>query len=137
VKYTKSTRYAIYAAVAMAVSDGPVSVADVAARYRIPEGALARVLQMLVRVGIARGQRGVGGGYHLAKKPSEISVLDVISVFDPPRSEGHCLLTEGPSTVCRDSPDCRIRRLFDEVDELARCTFASVTLETLAGPRAT
>jgi hypothetical protein len=29
----------------------------------------------------------------------------------------------------------RLRKLLDEVDETARCTYASVTLETLVGNR--
>ena len=54
-----------------------------------------------------------------------------IAVFDPPRREGHCLLDDLGAPDCTDTPDCRLRMLFDEVDEMARCTFASVTLETL------
>ena len=42
---TKSTRYALYAAAEMAMADeGLVTVAAVAKRYAIPEGALAKVL---------------------------------------------------------------------------------------------
>ncbi len=133
--YSKSTRYALYAALEMAQSEEPVTVAAVAAKYGIPQGALAKVLQQLVRAGIARGVRGVGGGYLLARPPSEITVLDVISVHDPVRRAGHCLLRDDGSDSCGEQPACRIRRLFDEVLELVSCTFASVTLETLAAPR--
>lgn len=124
--FSKSARYALYAALEMARSDGPVTVGSVATRYRIPEGALAKVLQNLVRAGIAQGVRGIGGGYLLAKSASEVSVLDVLEVFDPPRSG--CLLS---SDHCSGEIECRLRCLFDEVDEMARCTFASVTLDTL------
>ena len=117
-RYSKSTLYALCAAMDMArADDGPVTVADVAGRYDIPPGALAKVFRDLVRAGIAVGVRGVGGGYRLARPPDELTVLDVISLFDNP-----------PDGV----PDGPLRRLFDEVDETARCTFASVTLETLA-----
>jgi len=133
VKYSKSTRYALYAAMEMASADGdePVTVAGVSERYRIPPGALAKVFRDLVRAGLAVGARGVGGGYRLARPAGDVTVLDVIAVFDPPRREGHCLLDDIGTADCTDSPDCRLRRLFDEVDEMARCTFASVTLETL------
>jgi len=62
-------------------------------------------------------------------------VLDVMNVFEPARSPGHCLLAELPS-ACDRTHACKLRRLFDEVDEVARNTFASITLETLAGRRA-
>lgn len=129
----KSARYALYAALEMAqAAGGPrlVTVGDVARRYSIPEGALARVFQQLVRAGIAAGTRGVGGGYRLARPPSKLTVLDVIEVFDPPRRPGHCVLA-GEKGGCGASSTCRLKRLFDEVDETVRSTYASVTLATL------
>ncbi|MFQ5507026.1 MAG: RrF2 family transcriptional regulator [Planctomycetota bacterium] len=131
-RLSKTARYALYAAMEMVGSQGrPVTVSQVAERYRISEGALAKAFQQLVRFGLALGTRGIGGGYRLAKEPAEITVLDVIEVFDPPRRAGHCLLTDGSAGDCSLLPDCRLRRLFDEVDEVARCTLASVSLETL------
>ena len=136
----KSTRYALYAAMEMAAAAGTapggngrtVTVSEVATRYRIPEGALAKVFQQLVRAGVAVGTRGAGGGYRLARSPSELTVLDVVRVFEPPRTLGRCLLGDG-SGDCDVYAACRLRRLFDEVEGLARNTFASVSLETLVG----
>lgn len=113
----------------------PVTVGQVAERYRIPEGALAKVLQQLVRSGIALGTRGIGGGYRLARPPSQVKVQEVIEALEGQRTEGQCLLAERTHKICAEDPPCRLRRLFDEVDELVRCTFESVSLETLArGP---
>jgi Rrf2 family protein len=128
----KSARYALYAALEMALAESrPVTVAGVASGYGIPPTALAKVLQQLVRSGIAVGSRGVGGGYRLARPATKVSVLDVISTFDPPRAAGQCVaLDAGAQCARRDA--CSVRGLFDEVDELVRCTFASVTIETLA-----
>ena len=128
----KSTRYALYASMEMALAEGdePVTVAQVAERYAIPESALAKVFQQLVRAGVAGGTRGVGGGYRLSKPPSAITVLDVIRVFEPTREHGECLLADAGAD-CGRHERCRLARLFDEVDLLARNTFASVTLETL------
>ena len=135
-KLNKSTRYALYAALEMAQADeAQVTVAQVAERYRVPEAALAKVFQRLVRSGLATGTRGVGGGYKLSKDPSEITVLDVVSVFEPPRPPRQCLVQDDPEMPCAGFPTCRLKRLFDEVDENARSTFASVTLDTLAGRR--
>lgn len=131
-KLTKSTHYALYAAMEMAMApDALVTVAQVAQKYGIPEGALAKVLQQLVRSGIALGTRGIGGGYRLARPRSEITVLDVMRVFDAPRRAGQCLLADGPDQTCERTPTCKLGQLFDEVEELSRCTFQSVTLETL------
>lgn len=127
----KSTRYALYATMELARSeDRTVTVGEVASRYTVPEGVLAKVFQHLVRAGLAVGTRGIGGGYKLSRPPAAITVLDVVRAFEPPRSPGGCLLA-GEDEACGQRTLCRLGRLFDEVDEIAQNTFASVSLETL------
>jgi Rrf2 family protein len=135
--FNKSTRYALYASLEMAQAGatGHVTVGQVAGRYRIPGTALAKVFQRLVRSGLAAGTRGVGGGYRLVKDPSEITVLDVVSIFEAPRPSGHCLAQDRSGAPCQDFTACRLRKLFDEVDDGVRSTFASITLDTLVGRR--
>lgn len=131
----KSTRYALHAAMEMAMSvDRPITAGQIAERYGIPENVLAKVLQQLVRVGVARGARGVGGGYRLARCPEDVSVQEIIDVFEPMPPPDTCMLRELPGEKCPDArtPSCRLMGLFQEVDETARSTFASVSLATLA-----
>ncbi len=125
-----SARYALYAVLEMSVAgDEPVTVSGMAERHGMSRTALAKVLQQLVRAGLAVGARGVGGGYRLARPASSLTVLDVISVFERSRVPGQALLGGRPGS---GPVDGALRRLFDEVDELVRGTFASVTIETLA-----
>lgn len=129
---SKSTRYALYAAAEMALAGGmPVTVAAAAVRYGVPEGALAKVFQQLVRAGLAVGTRGIGGGYRLARPASRITVLEVMRVFERVRPAESCLLQDRPGEVCPSRSGCHVHWLFEEVDELVRCTYESVTLETL------
>ena len=132
--HAKSTRYALYAAVEMASAppDTFVTAAEVAERYRIPATVLAKVFQQLVRADIAVGTRGSGGGYQLAQDASQVTMLDVIQVFEPIPTEGACILQDLDGHVCPTAGTCRIRRVFDEVQEQVRSTYASITLETLA-----
>ena len=132
----KSTRYALYAAMEMALAkDRQVTATRVAGRYGIPVAVLAKVFQQLVRAGLAIGTRGTRGGYRLARPPSRLTVLDVVEAFQPPRPPGQCLLVDDEDQRCAHPGACNLRRLFDEIEEQVRCTFASVTLETLAGGR--
>lgn len=108
----------------------PVTVGQVAGPHNIPPTALAKVLQQLVRAGLAEGARGIGGGYRLARPRSEITVLDVVSVFESLRPPGHGLHA-GPDRDTRPPHTATLQRLFDEVDEGTRATLASVTLDTL------
>jgi Rrf2 family protein len=133
--FRKSTRYALYAAMEMARApgDAPVTAGQVAERYRIPGTVLAKVFQQLVRAGIAVGTRGTRGGYRLARPAAKVTVLDVIEAFEPVRPSEECLLADHNEPSCSEHQLCRLRRLFDEVDDTARCTYASVSLDTLVG----
>jgi len=130
VKLNRSTHYALAAALEMAAADDqPVSVQFVAGRNGIPETALAKVVQQLVRAGVAQGTRGAGGGYRLTKPPSRISLLEVIQAFEHGESQA-------PREIRGWWAGSRLGPLFVEIDELVRGTFESITLETLArGPR--
>jgi Rrf2 family protein len=110
--------------------DRPVTVGEVAGPHQIPPTALAKVFQALVRAGLAAGTRGIGGGYRLARPRSAITVLDVVSVFEPLRAPGDDLLQARRDGVAPPHTSA-LRSLFDEVDEGTRATLASVTLDTL------
>lgn len=134
---TKSSQYALYAAAEMALAgDAPTTVSAVASRYRIPEGALAKVFQHMVRAGLATGTRGIGGGYRLARPARKITVLDVLHVFERRRTPGVCTLHDRPGEPCPSASACSVQWLFHEVDELVQSTYESVTLETLVRRRA-
>ena len=135
--YQRSTRYALYAAVEMASAPGgeAVTAAQVAERYRLPPTVVAKVLQRLVKAGIATGTRGVAGGYRLARPAGEIPLLEIVEVYEGPKPGSVCMLGECGEGQCGQFAECRLRQLFEEIDQQARATFASVTLETLVAPR--
>ena len=135
--FRKGTRYALYAAMEMARStEGtPVTAAQVAGRYDIPSTVLAKTFQQLVRAGLAAGTRGFRGGYALTRPAAKVTVLEVIEAFEPVGSLQQCLLVGRGDPQCTEFDLCPVCRLLDEVDEMARCTYASVTLDTLVGTR--
>jgi Rrf2 family protein len=136
-KLSKSARYALLAAAEMARSrnDDPVTVGLVAKRHTIPENALAKVFQRLVRSGLAVGTRGVHGGYRLARRPSEITVLDVMNAFEPTFETGVLLAPRVPGGSAAPVVD-RLDMIVDRVDEHRRSIFASVTLDMLVAETA-
>lgn len=61
-KWNKSTRLAIYAAMEIArAGDNLVTVVEVANKYQISSNHLAKVFQTLARAGLVEAVRGVGG----------------------------------------------------------------------------
>jgi Rrf2 family protein len=72
------------AELAAAAGEGPVKGERVAQAQEIPLKFLENILLDLKHAGLVQSQRGVEGGYWLAKAPEEISVADVIRAVEGP-----------------------------------------------------
>jgi Rrf2 family protein len=131
VRVSATGRRALAVALDLALAEGrPVPAEEAARRRGIPAPALAKVLQRLVRAGVAVGHRGAGGGYRLARDPARVTVLEILSAFERPA--GPRGVPSPDPAAPADPVEERLRALFEEVDETERCTLASVTLATLA-----
>ena len=129
---SKTARYALHAALEMALAgDKPVTVAGVAGALGLPQTALAKVFQQLVRSGLAVGTRGIGGGYRLARPPRQVSVLDVLQAFEPPHPPGRCLLLDRGDGACPRTGSCGLQQLFDEAARDRHATGWSTALDKL------
>ena len=102
-----STRgdYAARALLSLALHglDRPTSVKEIAERTALPQPYLEQILLALKGAGLVRSKRGVGGGYVLARPPTEITLAQILSAVDGPLAtpvdehdhcEGHCVLQE-------------------------------------------
>ncbi|MCE5266933.1 MAG: Rrf2 family transcriptional regulator [Planctomycetaceae bacterium] len=85
-RLSRTVAYALQATIQLAQSRaaGPIPCNMLAAEGQMPERFLLQVLRVLVREGILRSTRGVGGGYALRRSPAEISLLEVIEALDGP-----------------------------------------------------
>lgn len=83
-KITTKGRYALrlLLEVALHQHQGPVTLSDIAARQGISQPYLWHVVTPLTAAGILRVKRGSQGGYVLARKPSEISICDIVNVLE-------------------------------------------------------
>ncbi len=77
--------YAVRAVVELAAAgDGPVKGERIAQAQEIPLKFLENIMIDLRHGGIVRSQRGVEGGYWLARPAEEISLAEVIRAVDGP-----------------------------------------------------
>ena len=91
--FSHTAEYALRAAVFLAESpDGRYTTQAIADTTQIPPRYLAKVLQSLARAGVLTGQRGLNGGFLLARSPAEITVLDVIQAVEPLKRIHKCPL---------------------------------------------
>lgn len=58
----------------------------------IPMRFLLKIMPSLIKAGIVKSQRGVGGGYYLAKDPKDISFLDVVVAIEGKVALNKCLI---------------------------------------------
>lgn len=65
---------------------------QIAKGTQVPAGYLSKVLQILVRAGLVSSQRGLGGGYALARPAAEITALDIVNAVDPIKRTESCPL---------------------------------------------
>ncbi len=68
--------------------NGPVPIAELARRREIPVQFLEQLFATLRRAGVVRSQRGVKGGYSLAKPAAEVTVLELVELLDGPLGRG-------------------------------------------------
>ncbi|WP_353074167.1 RrF2 family transcriptional regulator [Amycolatopsis carbonis] len=62
--------------------DEPVSTASLAASYELPVAYLNKQLQALVRAGLLRSLPGARGGFVLARRPEDITLMDVVAAIE-------------------------------------------------------
>ena len=81
---SKTAEYALRAVTCMASRMGePTSAEELAAATHVPRRYLHRVLQDLAAAGLVRSRSGPGGGYDVAKEPTEIAILDIVDSVSP------------------------------------------------------
>ncbi len=68
--------------------NGPVPIAELARRRQIPVQFLEQLFATLRRAGVVRSQRGVKGGYSLARPAAEVTVLELVELLDGPLGRG-------------------------------------------------
>jgi Rrf2 family protein len=83
ISVTSKSRYAVVAMAELARSGSrPVPIAQVAERRDMPVQFLEQLFSTLRRDGLLSSQRGVKGGYTLARPAEEITVLEVVQALD-------------------------------------------------------
>ncbi|MBI5387986.1 MAG: Rrf2 family transcriptional regulator [Verrucomicrobia bacterium] len=109
-----------------------VMIDEVSREERIPKSFLAKIFQSLARAGLVRSNRGIGGGFALAKEPAEITTLDVIEAIEGPIAFQRCL--EAP-TECPHTGGCPLCGLFEQAQTQVRDVFSRTTLADLMKSR--
>lgn len=128
---TRATEYAIRAVLYMACQpQGEIIFKkDICRAQEITPAFLTKILQPLIKAGIVGSQRGVGGGFYLAKPLAEINLFDVIKTQEGPLYLNQCLIKEGQ---CGREFFCPVHGAWKEIRSEFMTTLSRYDFATLA-----
>ncbi len=132
--FNRKTEYALLAIEHMnlkrAGEENITSTREVAETYNIPYSLLAKIMQQLASKGVIKSVQGTNGGYILVKKPSDISVMDIVEVFDGSFAVADCFKNE--KITCPQWNDCTIKSPLYELNHKIYHLLAETTVADLS-----
>ena len=83
---SKKTQYAFKALMYLAQkqTEGPVLIAEISKKKKIPLKFLENILLELRKAGVLESKKGKGGGYFLAHPAAEIPLAKILRLLDGP-----------------------------------------------------
>jgi len=135
---TRATEYGLLAALYLA-RQAPhrlVMIEEMSASENIPRSFLAKIVQSLAHAGLVESQRGVGGGFRLARPANTITVQQLMEAIEGSLALKSCTENE-PVCVWDQSriANCTVCALFTEAQARVLDLFANTTLADLIKPR--
>jgi Rrf2 family protein len=111
--------------VALHQAKGPVTLNDIAQRQCISVKYLWQVINPLKTSGLLSVTRGAKGGYVLARRPEDITMLEVVTDLEGPMSVVECLAKED---ACSRINSCVSRTVWMEVNRAVEKALGAITL---------
>lgn len=127
---TRAGEYAVLAVTHLARQgdERPVMIEEICDTERIPRSFLAKILQTLCRAGVVRSQRGIHGGFRLARDPAKISILNLIEAVEGRIALQRCL---DEPVQCHKVGSCTLCDIFGEAQHRMTEVFANTTVADL------
>lgn len=103
-----------------------ISLKEISKARKMPYKFLSQIAPILVEAGILGSKEGVGGGYYLMRKPSEISVGEVLELLEGPVAPVECMRAE-----CLCEPHCVQKSVMQKMASSLTSTMNKYTLADL------
>jgi len=132
---TRKSKYGLKALLVLAEApdQGPMLISELADRQKLPKKFLEAILLELKRAGLLHSKKGKGGGYVLGRKPTEITVGQVIRVLEGPLALTPCVSVTAyrKCDECLDEQACGVRLAMKEVRDATAEILDNTTLAGL------
>lgn len=106
---------------------------ELAEASQVPLPTVSKVMKVLCRGALVHSQRGVHGGYRLARAPKDISVVDMIVAMEGPIAMTECSVTR-PSR-CDLEAACPVASNWQRINRTVVDALAGLTLMDMKPPR--
>ena len=105
---------------------------ELAIECRLPLPTVSKLLKTLLQSGLLASQRGIKGGYVIARDPSQIPITDIISALEGPFALTECSMDA--AGICDLEPSCPIRDNQRVISRVVHAALEKVMLSDLARP---
>lgn len=130
-KISKLADYAIVVMSHLAQATGRYSSAQLAEMSHLNVPTTSKVLKLLLEAGLLNSERGVNGGYQLAKPAKQISVAEMITAMDgkPTMTEcGH------GRNQCEHESTCSLKGNWRLINKTLDSVLMNISLDDMTKP---
>lgn len=125
---SQSVEYALRAIVTIAQHRGqPCTAQEIAEITKVPAPYLSKLMQGLVRAGLAKSQRGLHGGFVFEAAPEDVTIWDIVDAVEPFQRIRECPL----NISSHGGTLCPLHRRLDNALEVMETTFRETTVADL------
>jgi len=128
-KISKKAYYGLRAVTALAQAKQALSIRTLAKMEKLPEYYLEKILQGLRKASIVKSQKGVMGGYVLARETKNINVWEVLRELDEPIKPFAPPIKD--TLPCTHPSHCQTNQIWRVLEKEIKTTLSNITLDKL------
>ena len=132
-RFTTKTEYGLVCMVYMArhADKKCLTIKDIASHENYPVPYIEKILQALRQAKLVISHHGNQGGYSLAKKPSEITLKQVVDALEGGTFDVFCAPETRGDIVCTHFCLCGVKPVWRKTKQILDEFYDSVTLEMM------
>ncbi|RMD49801.1 MAG: Rrf2 family transcriptional regulator [Ignavibacteria bacterium] len=128
--FSKKCELAIQAVLFLSIKKSQIifNAKEISEELKVPKEFVSKMLQILTDSGIVGSKKGKNGGFYLAKRPSQIKLIDIVLAIDGDEVFNNCVLG---FPGCSDNNPCPVHEKWGKLRTDAYKMLSEETLEQL------
>ncbi len=133
-KITATEEYGLRCLIQLAKAgeDHELTVKEIAKQEGLSPAYVEKLLRLLNKSGLTQSVRGIKGGYHLTRKPQDITLATIVHALGKvPTSQEICDRHKGNQSSCVHIDSCCIRSVWTTLSQVVEGFMEGITLSDL------